>query len=106
METPAIDLTNEEIAQLHVELAGLRGELAKLQAENAQLQRMLMAGEMIGGCEYIGGDDTPCTKPASFLLVDESGLRCPVCEEHADADLEDVVKLRVQQTIIGGVGHA
>jgi hypothetical protein len=88
----------EEIRRLQAEVSQLEQQNMQLQIQNQLLQQMIGAGagESLGdeACGFIDGDDVPCTSPATQLLIDPSGVRCPVCDEHARTAPPDLKKVR------------
>lgn len=81
--------------------AELEQTFAELAAENDRLRTMLIAGESLGEqCEYQEASGERCPNPPTVLLIEETGMRCAVCAEHAESS--DMLAIE-----IGGVqvGH-
>lgn len=89
-----------ELQRLQTHCTQLEQQNMQLQIQNQLLQQMIGAGVVVGeslgdeSCGFIDGDDVPCTSPATQLLIDPSGVRCPVCDEHARTAPPDLKKVR------------
>jgi methylaspartate ammonia-lyase len=93
--------------QVLAELSRLKEENARLQlqiramqdageAQAAQIRTLQSAGESLADeqCLYIDADDQQCTSQATQLLIDSSGMRCPVCDVHAAAAPPELRRVR------------